>query len=90
MSFNPDKTKPSHKVVLSWKTKNVIYSNLHFSKVPIVKTISQKYLGLNLDEWLTFNNHINEKIGEAMKGVGQLRCNAFDYIKVCQLFINPS
>ena len=90
MSFNPDKTKPSQKVVLSWKTKNVIYTNLYFSNVPIVKTISQKYLGLNLHEWLTFNNHINEKIGEAMKGVGQLRCNAFQYIKVCQLFINPS
>ena len=41
--------------------------------MPIVKTTSQKHLGLNLDAKLTFNYHINEKIGKTMKGVGLLR-----------------
>ena len=46
MYFNPDKTKPFHNVTFSRKTKNVIYPNLYFNKVPIVKTKSQKHLGL--------------------------------------------
>ena len=46
MYFNPDKTKPFHNVIFSRKTKNVIYPNLYFNKVPIVKTTSQKHLGL--------------------------------------------
>ena len=41
--------------------------------MPIVKTTSQKRLGLNLDTKLTFNDHINKKIGKAIKGVGLLR-----------------
>ena len=82
MSFNPE-NKPSHEVILSRNTKNIIYSNLYFSKVPIVKTISQKYLGLHLDARLTFNDHINEKIGETMKGVGLLHCNVFYHVQVC-------
>ena len=39
----------------------------------IVKTTPEKYVGLNVDGKLTFNDHINEKIGKAMKGVGLLR-----------------
>ena len=41
--------------------------------MPIVKTTSQKRLGLNLDTKLTFNDHINKKIGKAIKGAGLLR-----------------
>ena len=59
MSFNPDRTKPAHKVIISRKTKDIIYSNLYFNNVPIVKTTSQKQLGLNLDAKLTFNDHIS-------------------------------
>ena len=47
--------------------------NLHLNDVPIVKTSSQKHLGLNIDTKLMFNDHINEKIVKAMKGVGRLR-----------------
>ena len=41
--------------------------------MPIVNLTSQKHLGLNLDAKLTFNDHVNEKIGKAMKGVGLMR-----------------
>ena len=37
MSFNPDRTKLAHKVIFSRKTKNIIYPNLYFNNVPIVK-----------------------------------------------------
>ena len=73
MSFNPDRTKPAHEVIFSQKTKNIIYRNLYFNKVSIVKTTSQKYLGFNLDAKLTFKDHMNEKIGKALKGVALLR-----------------
>ena len=63
-SFNPDRTKPAHEVIFSWKTKNIIYPNLCFNNALIVKTTSKKHLGLNLDAKLTFNDHINEKIGK--------------------------
>ena len=54
------------------KTKN-IYHSLYFNRVPIVKTTSQKHLGLNLDVRLTFSDDINEKLGKVMRGVGLLR-----------------
>ena len=73
MPFNPDRTKPAHEVIFSRKVKNIIYPNLHFNDVPIVKTTSQKKVGLNLDTKLTFDDHKNEKIRKAMKGVGLLR-----------------
>ena len=41
--------------------------------MPIVKTTSQKPLGLKLDAKFTFNDNINQKIGKAIKGVGLLR-----------------
>ena len=41
--------------------------------MPIIKTTSQNHRGLNLDGELTLNDHINEKIGKAMKGAGLLR-----------------
>ena len=44
MYFNPDRTKPAHGFIFSRKAKNIIYSNLYFNKVRIVKTTSQKHL----------------------------------------------
>ena len=81
MCFNPDRTKPAHKVVVSRKTKNIIYPNLHFNNVPIVKTTSENHLGLNIDATLTSNDHINDK---AMKNVGLLRkLQCFYHAQVC-------
>ena len=48
MSFCPSKEKPFQEVIFSRKTWNIAYSNLYFNNLPIVKTASQKYLGLNL------------------------------------------
>ena len=69
---NRDRTKPAHKVIFSWKTENIIYPNPYFNIVPVVKNTSQMHLGLNLDAKLTFNDHINEKIGNVMKDDGLL------------------
>ena len=69
-----------------WKMSfNSNKTNLYFNNVAIVKTTSQKHLGLKLDAKIKFNDHINEKIGKAMKGVGllrKLRC-FFHHVQVC-------
>ena len=44
MYFNPDRTKPAHGFIFPRKAKKIIYSNLYFNNVRIVKTTSQKYL----------------------------------------------
>ena len=72
VSFNDDRAKPVQDVIISLKPKNIIYRNLHFNKVSIVKTTSQKHLRLNLDVKLTFNDHIKKNIGKAKKGVSIL------------------
>ena len=61
MPFNSERAKPAQEVIFSWKTKNITYPNLYFKGLPIVKIASQKYLVLNLDAMLTFNNQVNEK-----------------------------
>ena len=66
MSLNPDRTKPAHEVIFSKKTKKTLFT---LNNMPIINTTSQKHMGLNLDARLTFNNHINEKIGKAIKVV---------------------
>ena len=52
--------------------------------MPIVKTISQKHLGLNLDVSLMFNDCINAKIDTVLKSVGLLlKLQCFYHIQVC-------
>ena len=51
-------------------------------------------MGLNLNEKLTFNDHINQKIGKAMKGVGllcKLRCflPCSSLLTIYKSFIRP-
>ena len=72
ISFNPNRTKPAHEVTFSRKTKNITYPNLYLKNLSIAKTASQKHFGLNLDTRLSFSDHINEKIGKAIKVVGLL------------------
>ena len=66
MSFNLDRGKPTHEVIFSPKTKNIICPNLYFNNLTIVKTKSQKHLKLNLDVRLMFTDLINERIGKVM------------------------
>ena len=66
MSFNPATAKPAQEVIFSQKLKILL------TLIPIVKRAYQKPLGLNPDARFKFNDHINEKISEAIKGVGLL------------------
>ena len=85
ISFNPGRTKAAQEVLFS---RNIIYPNLNFNNLPIVKTASQKQLELDLDVRLTFNNHKNEKPGKAIKVVGYIMVSSWTLLKVfCFIFL---
>ena len=72
MSFNPDPSKQAQEVIFSRKINKVYHPPLLFNNSTI-QQISQKHLGIHLDEELTFKHHINENINKASKGIGVIR-----------------
>ena len=54
MSFNPDQSKPTQKVIFSRKLKTVAHPSITFKNNPLCP--AQKHLGFILE--LTFNEHI--------------------------------
>ena len=75
MSFNPDQTKQAQEI-LFFRKKNATTHPLPFfinSLFEIKLSSNQKHLGLTLDSKLSFNEHINDNIHQANKGVGLLR-----------------
>ena len=58
--FNPDLTKQAQEVIFSLKTVKPFHPLVFFNKVPVGRSVSQKYLGLHLDQKLDFSKHINE------------------------------
>ena len=73
MSFNPDPSKQAQEVIFSRKTKKEVHPTLYFNNLPVQKTPIQKHLGLILDEKLSFNQHLKEKLVKANKGIGVLK-----------------
>ena len=56
--------------------KNIIpctHFSLFFNNSLIQQAATQKHLSLKLDQKLTFQYHVNEKIKKSMKGIGLLR-----------------
>ena len=72
MSFNPDRTKQAQEIIFSRKKNATTHPPLFFNNSEIKLSSNQKHLGLTLDSKLSFNEHINDKIHQANKGVGLL------------------
>lgn len=53
MSFNTDRDERAQEVTFSHKTRNIICPNLYFNELQIVKTTSQKHIGLNINLTIT-------------------------------------
>ena len=70
MSFNPDRTKQAQKIIFSRKKNATTHPTLFFNNSEIKLSLNQNHLGLTLDSKLSFNEHINDKIHQANKGVG--------------------
>ena len=67
MSFNPDPSKQAEEVTFNGLlTKYIIYPFLFVNSV-VQQISTQNYLGIHLDEELTFKHHINEKINQTIR-----------------------
>ena len=73
MMFNPDLTKQAQEVIFSLKTVKPFHPQVFFNKVPIKCSVSQKHLGLHLDQLLDYSKHINEKISKVQKGISVIK-----------------
>ena len=73
MSFNPDPNKQATEATFSHKKIPVNHPVLYFNDNPVLRSSSQKHLGLILDEKLNFAHHLNEKIAKANKGIGLIK-----------------
>ena len=73
MAFNPDPNKQATEVVFSHKKKPANHPPLYFNDSIVLSSSIQKHLGLVLDEKLTFDHHLNEKIAKANKGISLIK-----------------
>ena len=69
MLFNPDPTKPDHKVLFSRKRKTQNHPTLSLNNIQVERASSEKHLGLILDEKLNFKQHIESAIVKINKDV---------------------
>ena len=72
MSFNSNRTKQAQEILFSRKKNATTHPPLFFIDFGTKLSSNQKHLGLTLDSKLSFNEHINDKIHQANKGVGLL------------------
>ena len=57
-SFNPDTSKQAQKIIFCRKLKKTPHSPLMFNNNQVNKNFSQKYVGVILDESLSFEEHL--------------------------------
>ena len=62
MTFNPDITKQTQEVIDFRTTVKPFHPQVFFNEVPVERSVSQRNLGIHLDQTLDFSKHINEKI----------------------------
>ena len=58
MSFNPDTSKQAQEIIFSRKTKKILHPLLHFNNSIVLQTPYQKHLGIFLNAWLIFEEHL--------------------------------
>ena len=71
MMFSSNITKQAQELIFSWKIVKPFNPQVFFNEVPVECSISQKHLGLYLDQKLNFSNDINEKISQ--KGISVIK-----------------
>ena len=67
--FNPDVSKLVQEVIFSKITQKLFHPDVLFDNFPVQHSTVQKHLGVYLDEKLSFNIHITEKIGKDSKRI---------------------
>ena len=72
MEFNPDENKPAKEILFTNRNSNN-YDPIICKDIAIKAVDEHKYLGLILDNKLTFSKHIDEKISLANRGIAVIR-----------------
>ena len=72
-SLNPDPRKQFQEVIFSRKIKKLPHPPLVFNNNNVLRTSSQKHLGVTLDVKLTFDEHLNNILNKVNKTKGLLR-----------------
>ena len=57
---NPDISKQAHEVIFSHKRSVSSHPPLNFNNIPVAQTNSQKYLGIQLDKKLNFEEQLKK------------------------------
>ena len=73
IEFNPDITKQAVEVVFSKKNNKSSINPLTFNGIPVMAADKTKHLGMILDQRLSFENHVTDKINQANKGIGVMK-----------------
>ena len=73
MLFNRDLSKQAVEVIFSNKKKLSNFESLTFNGIPVKVVTETKHLGMILDNKLSFEKHIDEKIAKANKGLGLMK-----------------
>ena len=73
MEFNPDPTEQATEVLFSCRKVRQNHPQLIFNGTAVVKVNEHKHLGLILQQGLSFEKHLNEKIIKAKKNIGILK-----------------
>ena len=73
MSFNPDISKQVHEVIFSLKRSIASHPPLTFNNIPVAQTNTQKYLRMQLDKKLYFEEHLNKVEAKVNKTIGIIR-----------------
>jgi len=73
MEFNPDPTKQATEVLFSCKKSRPNHPQLIFNGTAVSRSTDQKHLGVILDQKLSFEKHLNEKITKAKKNIGIIK-----------------
>ena len=76
MLFNPDPSKPVHKVLFSRKKQVQIHPTISLSNIQGEIVSYQKHLGLILYEKLSFKQHIDSAISGVNKGISIIKKNS--------------
>ena len=72
MSFNPDPSKQTQKVIFSHKIQKTFHPSIYFNNKSVKQVPSQKHLGLILDSKLNFQEHLQNIMNKVNKTIGLL------------------
>jgi len=73
LEFNPDPLKQATEVLFSCKKTTVNHPPLFFNGAVVAKVENQKHIGLILEQNLSFERHLTEKIKKAKKNIGIIK-----------------